>query len=280
MSSISGISSSSNAWAAASNQRNQHQAKMMAKVDSDGSVDATELDSMLSNISEKTGVSLGDNTELLSQMDSDGDGGLSSSELEEGMKSLMPPPPSTMAFAQARVGSETQDDLFSKIDANGDGSLDKGEVQALADKMKADTGEDIGPDFTELDTDGDGSLTQAEFEAGRPSGPSGPGGPGGPGGAQGPQAAGGPPPAGGPGGAGGASASSETTYDPLDTDQDGTVSQMERLAGVLKDLAQSDQDDSSGSNTEIARLAQKLYEQISNTSLFSDAAASQVNETA
>ena len=51
----------------------------------------------------------------------------------------------------------------------------------------------------------------------------------------------------------------------MDTNKDGTVSEMERLAGALKELAQSAQSDSSGSaaNSEIANLAQKLYDQIS-----------------
>lgn len=270
MSAISGISGSSNAWSSAINQRNQHQAKMFAKVDSDsnGGVDAKELDSMLSHISEKTGVSLGNSEELLGKMDGDGDGSLSSSELEEGMKSLMPPPPSTMEFAQARGGFETKNDLFSKIDTSGDGALDEDEVQALSDKMKADTGKDIGPDFAELDADGDGSLTQAEFDAGRPSGP---------GGAGGPPAAGGPPPAGGPGGVAGATSGSDSAnLDPLDTNEDGTVSQMERLAGTLKELAS----DSSNGNGEIAKLAQKLYEQISSPTLANGGLTSEVNETA
>ncbi|WP_342130518.1 hypothetical protein [Hydrogenophaga sp. OTU3427] len=41
------------------------------------------------------------------------------------------------------------------------------------------------------------------------------------------------------------------------------MSEMERLAGALKELAQSAQDDTgSGFNQEIAKLAQSLYEQI------------------
>ena len=37
MSTISGVSGSSNAWTAVNTQRSQHQAKMFAKVDTDGS---------------------------------------------------------------------------------------------------------------------------------------------------------------------------------------------------------------------------------------------------
>ena len=100
MSSISGVSGLSNAWATANTQRNQMQAKMFAKVDADssGSVDQTELSSMLSDISPKTGVTL-DAKKLFSSMDSNSDGSLSSDELAQGMQSVMPPPPSTMDFA-------------------------------------------------------------------------------------------------------------------------------------------------------------------------------------
>jgi Ca2+-binding EF-hand superfamily protein len=217
MSTISGISGSSNAWAALNTQRNQqHQARMFAKVDSDGSgaVDQTELGSMLSDISAKTGTSLGDSKELFTKMDSNADGSLSSDELDQGMKDLLPPP-STMDFAQA-----TQ-------------------------------------------------STQSSSEAQAPEGP---------------------PPAGGPdaaGGAAGTSASSSTTYDPLDINQDGTVSEMERLAGALKELAQTTETDSSGnsSSTALAKLAQKLYEQISSSLMSgnnsnSTSSASQLSVTA
>lgn len=234
MSSISGISSSSNAWAALSTQRSQHQAKMFAKVDTDGSgsVDQSELSSMLSDISQKTGTSLGDSKELFTKMDSNGDGTLSSDELSQGMKALMPPP-STMDFAQSHGASSDASqtgDFSSKVDADGDND---GSVGA---------------------TQGSGAVHGHR----------------------------GPPPAGGPQAAAGTSASSNssTSYDPLDLNKDGTVSDMERLAGALKDLAQSSGSDSSGSsaNSEIAKLAQKLYEQIS-SSLTSASGNSTTNGT-
>ncbi|MDP3520352.1 MAG: EF-hand domain-containing protein [Hydrogenophaga sp.] len=215
MSAISGVGGASNAWAAANAQRAQHQAKMFAKVDSDGSgaVDSTELGSLLTQVAEKTGASLGDSEAVLSKMDSNSDGSLTSDELDQGMRALMPPP-STMAFAQSH-----------------------GAVQ--------DQGEEGVPSFESLDTDGNGELSQAEFEAGRPAPP-----PGG---------------MGAPAGAGGASSSStSSTYDPLDINEDGSVSEMERLAGALKELAQSAEGNPSGSfYQEIAKLAQSHYEQIS-----------------
>ena len=266
MSTISGVSGSSNAWAALNTQRSQHQAKMFAKVDTDGSggVDQTELGSMLSDISEKTGVSLGDAKELFSQMDSNSDGSLSSDELDTGMQALMPPPPSTMEFAQSRgMGGSggSQDDLFAKVDTDGDGAVSQDELKLLTDKIEDDTGQDLSEDFAKLDTDGDGALSQTEFESGRPQPPQGGQA------AQGPEGAGGPRGPGGPGGAQGAS-SSDTTYDALDTNQDGVVSEVERMVGELRDaiagLSSEDDASKTAANAEIAALAQKIYAQVAN----------------
>ncbi len=215
MSTISGLGSSgvNPAWGNGASRKAEHEARMFAKVDSDGSggVDATELATML----EKGPLSgqAADSAELLKQMDSDGDGSLSSDELSRGMRDLMPPPSSTMDFAQMRGAANDED-----------GGADP---------------------FASLDTDGDGQLSRAEFEAGRTQ-------PG-----QGPQGAGGPPPT-----QAGSSATSSTStaFDPLDVNQDGTVSQIERLAGELKELAKAGSDGGQGANSEIAVLAQKLYD--------------------
>lgn len=267
MSSISSISTSSNAWAT---QRSAMQTRMFAKIDTDssGSVNADELQTMLDDVSQHTGVSFQKTAqELLTAMDSNGDGALGSEELAQGMQSVMPPPPSTMDFAQARNGSqEGSDDLFAKVDTDGDGSISQSELTELGQKMgKTDSAER----FAALDTDSDGALSQTEFDTGRPQAP-GQGGAGAVQGAGGPQGAA---PMGPPPGAGGVeksgsstSASSSTSYDPLDLNQDGTVSEMERLAGALKDLAQTASAKSSQGDenqTVIAKLAQKLYDQIS-----------------
>lgn len=174
MSTISGVGGSGNAWAGASTHRANHQARMFAKVDTDGngSVDQSELGTMLDKISQKTGASFDDTAKVFTAMDSNGDGNLSSDELGTGMKSLMQASSSTVDFAQARQSGGT-----------GGG-----------------------------DPDGDGD---------------------------GPHGAGGPPPGPPPdatasSSASSASSSSSTTYDPLDTNQDGTVSLAERLAGATK----------------------------------------------
>ncbi|BEU95710.1 calcium-binding protein [Acidovorax sp. DW039] len=247
------ISSVSSAWSSASVQRASRPGpspeRLLSKIDADGSggVDSTELQGLLDKVAKKTGVT-GDTSasDLLTQFDANGDGNLNADELGKTMESLMPAR-STMDFAQARSADASSsasnatsassakgqagDDLFGKVDSDGDGSVSKTELQALLEAMSGGTASKTGVSsddaFAALDADGDGSLSQAEFDAGRPSGDGPqaggmppPGGPGGPGGA------------GGPRGAGGAQASSEsTTYDPLDTNEDGVVSIAERLAG-------------------------------------------------
>jgi len=285
MSTISGVSGSSNAWAAVSAQRAQHQAKMFAKVDTDrsGSVDQTELSSMLSDIASKTGTSVGDSKELFTKMDSNSDGSLSSDELDKRHErpdaasaldhGLRPVP--WHGWQQWQPGR-----LFAKVDTDGDGSVSKDELQVLTDKIKADTGQDVSQDFSQLDTDGSGSLSQTEFDAGRPQPPEGSQGSSGTQGAHGPGGPGGPPPGGGHGGAGKTESSSSATYDPLDTNQDGTVSEIERLVGEIKNavasLSGSDSDsgtdstssasatdtDDSKTSAVIANLAKQIYAQV------------------
>lgn len=244
------ISSVSSAWSSASVQRASRPApspeRLLSKLDADGSggVSDTELQGLLDDVAKKTGVSSQTSAaDLVQQYDSDGDGSLNADELGKTMQSMLPPPPSTMAFAQSRGDSDTAaatgqagDDLFGKVDGDGDGAVSQTELQALLEAMSGGTASKVGVSsdevFSQLDADGDGSLSEAEFDAGRPAGGAGEAG-------SGLQAMGGMPPpggprgAGGPGGAGGASASADstTTYDPLDTNEDGMVSLTERLAG-------------------------------------------------
>ena len=281
MTSISGLG---NSWAATqASQTNRHarmQERMFQKTDTDGSggVDATELQASLDKVASKSGVSI-DTTaaDLLTQSDANGDGSLSGDELSTAMQSVLPPPPSTMEFAQSRGASKTGDpgeDLFGKVDADGSGTLDETELQTLLDQVSNGSSDSEAATnmLAALDTDDDGSLSQTEFDAGRPQG-------------GGMEAMGGnrpPPPPGGMGGMGGAggassadstsstaSSSATTTYDPLDTNEDGKVSELERAAAdtdasALDKLFSSADADSDGqlSKTELTDFVQQLAEQL------------------
>ena len=281
------ISSVSSAWSSASVQRASRPGpspeRLLSKIDSDGSggVDSTELQGLLDKVAKKTGTTSDTSAaDLLTQYDANGDGNLNADELGKTMESIMPAR-STMDFAQSRNSTERTDstsaapgqagdDLFGKVDSDGDGAVSQTELQALLEAMSGGTASQTGVSsddaFAALDTDGDGSLTQAEFDAGRPSGD----------GAQ----AGGMPPggAGGPRGAGGAGGTSETTtYDPLDTNEDGVVSLTERLAGATSTTEQDavtalfSAIDTDGDKTISASESKTFIDQL--TSQFASAAA-------
>ncbi len=240
------ISSVSSAWSGASVQRASRPPpspeRLLSKIDADGSggVSDTELQGLLDDVAKKTGVSSQTSAaDLVKQYDANGDGSLNADELGKTMQSVLPPPPSTMAFAQSRSGDSSSaatgqagDDLFGKVDSDGDGAVSQTELQALLEAMSGGTASKTGVSsdqvFSQLDADGDGSLSEAEFDAGRPSDAAGDAG--------GMQAMGMPPPPGGPGGAGGSS--SAASYDPLDTNEDGVVSTAERLAGSTSSVEQ------------------------------------------
>ncbi len=146
-------------------------------------------------------------------------------------KVVMPPPPLK------------PEDAFKKIDSANKGFITESElasaiVQFSPEGMnlsKADAQSVAKEAFTKMDANADGKVTSAEFKdaapknspnggppQGRPSGPP----------------PGGPPPGGGAGGPtgakGGATASASKNTDPADTNQDGTVSETERLAYASK----------------------------------------------
>jgi Ca2+-binding EF-hand superfamily protein len=180
MSTISGISGASSAWSEMSSARaSSRSAKMFSKVDTDtsGTVDATELQSMLDDIQDKTGNTLGSASDLMSSMDSDGSGGLSADELDTGMKSLMPAPGSTVDFAQQSSGgrpppppdgemppppppeaSSSTSSGTDPLDTNGDGIV-SAEERAAGAMQDA-----ISNLFAAADTDGDKSIGKSEAD--------------------------------------------------------------------------------------------------------------------
>jgi len=141
-------------------------------------------------------------------------------------KVAIPPPPLKPEDAFKKIDSTnkgyiTESDLASAIVQFSPGGMSLSQADAQSVAREA---------FTKIDANADGKVTIGEFKDAAPksapnSGPSG-GRPFGP--PPGPPPGGG---QGGPAGAKGAAASSSAhNYDPADTNQDGTVSESERLA--------------------------------------------------
>lgn len=205
MASISSVNSNnSNAWATMAAER---KAKLFAKTDTDGSggVDSTELQTLMDKVSERTGVTNPSTAaDLMSRLDTNGDGTLDATELQKGIANIVPLP-STMDFAQARGTSATS--------ATSRGDTSNGITITTTVTTTVSGNSDSGDGtFAGLDTDGDGKLSKTEFNAGKPQG------------------AGSPPSA-------DASSSDNTVYDPLDTNKDGIVSAAEAAAGAANGTA-------------------------------------------
>ena len=164
MSTIGGISGASSAWSGKHAERSaQMKDKMFAKVDADGSggVDKTELQGMLDHIAEKSGTSLGTADDLFTKLDTNGDGSIGKDELADGMKSLMPPPSSTVGFAQQRGGDGDGDDGMScKPPPPG------GAPAAAASSTGSTGSKSSSSDTDPLDTNQDGVVSAQERAAG------------------------------------------------------------------------------------------------------------------
>jgi Ca2+-binding EF-hand superfamily protein len=174
--------------------------------------------------------------------------------------------------------SKMVDDLFSKLDTTGKGYLTKSDLQSASTQLPGSdssnstgsTGSSANVDelFKKLDANGDGKITKDELTSGlkQLADAFGAGAP----------AAGGTPPS----GSGNANSTSSTngtsstqssstskTYDPADTNQDGTVSAQERIAYALKQLASqlhssaSSTPSNSASSTSMSSDA-KIFKQI------------------
>ena len=161
MSTISAIGGGS--WAARSMpDANAMRQRMFSKVDSDGggSVDQTELQTMLDKMSERSGKDVGSASDLMAQWDGDGSGNLSSDELDTGMRSLMPAPSSTMEFAQMR-GQGGEGVGMGAMPPPG-GACDN---EASASGTGSDTASSSSSSTDDADTNGDGTVSAGERAA-------------------------------------------------------------------------------------------------------------------
>jgi hypothetical protein len=128
--------------------------RMFDKADADGSggIDASELKGALAKLAEDTGQDVGDADELLTKWDANGDGILDIDEMDTGMKSLMPPPSSTMEFAQRQGGMppppplEEGEDAVSSTDTRSAADQLARLVESLTKAMDTNGDQSIGAD--------------------------------------------------------------------------------------------------------------------------------------
>lgn len=196
MTTINGVSSgSSNAWSAMQTARDARRAwmekEMFSEADSDGSgsVDGTELQTVLNKLSSATGGSTAKASDLVSQFGTNGT--LSQDQLTQAMQSLMPQR-STMDFAQSRSsdstsgqgmaggmpppppdstgstsasssgGSSTSATTYDPRDTNKDGVVSAEELLATGATSSADNTDPLQALFKAVDSDGDGRIGRDE----------------------------------------------------------------------------------------------------------------------
>ncbi len=168
--------------------------------------------------------------------------------------------------------------MFSNIDTTGKGYIDKKDLQVAFDKTSSNgmpgNASSVDEVFTKLDGNGDGKITKQEMTDGvtklvdqlnsqlrssQASGKSGPP-PGGP------PPGGGAPPAGGDGAASASGSSSSsttssnTTYAPADTNQDGQVSEKEKVAYAAKIAAKSSSASESTNQSSEAAVMKRIMD--------------------
>jgi Ca2+-binding EF-hand superfamily protein len=163
---------------------------------------------------------------------------------------------SASSWSASRPSGDMKAKMFAKVDSDGSGGVDKSELQSMLDHIAKHSGTNSTSNtssddvFGKMDSNGDGSLDQSELDQGMKSLMPAPtstaafaqsrqgGGP------EGAQGAGGPPPPPPPDAAessgSSTSASSDSSeVDPLDTNEDGVVSEQERAAGEVKDAVKT-----------------------------------------
>lgn len=138
-------------------------AEMFSKVDTDGSggVSQSELESFVTNMSNKTGKSV-DTTGAVTNYDTDGSGELSQDELKSFMEATMPPPGGVK-----RMGEGQGKDPFSAIDSDSSGGVSQSELETFLADFSSKTGESVEStdSVSTYDIDGNGELSKDELKS-------------------------------------------------------------------------------------------------------------------
>ena len=126
-------------------------------VNGDGSVDKSEMQSVIGQIRGKDGDSI-DISDMFSKMDADGDGKITEKEHNAAIQQMGKggPPP-----------KPNPEEMFAEMDANGDGTIDKDEMESFMAQMPSIDGNksDLDELFSQIDTDGNGEISEDEFMA-------------------------------------------------------------------------------------------------------------------
>lgn len=163
----------------------------------------------------------------------------------------------TATGSVAAASRPSSEDVFKKLDSDGKGYLTQDDLVKISPKgaQAADTAK-AEEAFKQMDADGDGKVSEGEFkQAAPPEGvPAGK--------AKGPKGGKGAPPAAAGGGGGAAKSGATSEIDPADTNEDGKVSQMERLAYDAQQARKA----GSRSGSKAAEEAVKAYEVVAQAS--------------
>ena len=131
---------------------------LFKKIDtnSDGSIDKTEMQSILSNDAASV-------EDIFTKLDSDQDGVIGKNEYEEALSKIRTqqppgPPPG------GRMEPPSPEEIFNQMDQDGDGSISKEELKSAMAQM-SQNGPSVDEIFEEADTDDDGVISRAESDA-------------------------------------------------------------------------------------------------------------------
>jgi len=160
--------------------------------DGDGSVSKAELETLTTEISERSGQSV-TAADMLSEYDSDSSGGLSQSEMDSMAQAVMEQFGPSQAgsgggnadFQQAmssyssnmgssdisgmlsQLGSKPAPPSFNQVDEDADGAVSQSELDTLIEEMSEVSGTDLDAEelLTEFDEDEDGTLSGNEMDS-------------------------------------------------------------------------------------------------------------------